>query len=131
MTGRGLAILAGSALLIAVLALLARPLLPQHTRPDSAATASRAAMPPGVERSAEQTGRRALRCPTGPRPPAAYTPACGALQVIRRQTTCTTPARCQVDLVGELRTAAVTVPVALTVTLTDAAGTWRAVEVSS
>jgi hypothetical protein len=131
MTTRTIGVLAAMAVGVAALALLARPLLPHHARLASTATTSTAAVPAGIERSAEQTVRRDLRCPTRPRPHAAHQPACGTLQVIRRQTTCTTPARCQVDLVGELRTAALAVPVALSVTLTYAAGTWRAVEVSS
>jgi hypothetical protein len=75
---------------------------------------------------------RTLACPSTPTP----TPTlrvnvdCGTLHLTRSQTSCP-DARCQVQLVGILRTRAVDVPVALTVTLLATNGHWHAVEVAS
>lgn len=131
MTTRTIGVLAAAAAGIAVLALLARPLLPHHAGQAAATAAATVAVPAGVERLATQTARSDLRCPNPARPRKPQKAGCGTLQAIRRQTTCTTPARCQVDLVGYLHTSGLTVPVALTITLTHEAGTWRVVEVSS
>jgi hypothetical protein len=56
---------------------------------------------------------------------------CGRLHLLRQQASCPTDSSCHVELVGLLDTRNVTVPVALTVTLRDANGRWRAIEVAS
>jgi hypothetical protein len=132
MTARGLGILAGGAVVVAALALLARPMLPKSATSTLANTVTRAA-PPAVERLAQQHATRDLRCRAVPEPDgrSGYPAGCGSLQVTRRAATCTGPARCQVDLVADLHTAIVTVPVALTVSLIRIGSHWRVVEVSS
>jgi hypothetical protein len=72
---------------------------------------------------------KALACRSTPTPRASVD--CGTLHLTRRQTSCPTDTRCQVQLVGILRTRAVDVPVSLTVTLLTANGQWHAVEVAS
>jgi hypothetical protein len=128
MTGRHTAILAAAAVMVAGLAVVARPLIPHPTtrssRPVSAATPT---VPASVLTIATTAATRVLACPSTPTPRV----DCGALQLTRSQTSCPTEARCQVRLVGILRTRAVDVTVALTVTLLTTNSHWHAVEVAS
>jgi hypothetical protein len=130
MTGRHSAILAAAAVTVAALAVVARPLLPhpttRSTRPVSATTPT---VPASVVTIATTAATRALACPSTPTPGVSVD--CGTLHLTRSQDSCPTDARCQVQLVGILRTRAVDVPVALTVTLLTASGHWHAVEVAS
>lgn len=130
MTGRSSALLAAAALMAAVLALAAHPLLPHpHARPTLHDRAAVSRGPRLVASIANTAATWALACPTT----RALTNGvdCGRLHVTRRQTHCPTDTQCQVELVGTVRTRTVDVAVALTVTLTNAAGQWRAVEVTS
>lgn len=131
MTSRSTAILAGTAVTVAVLALAARPLLPHSntTRPPGPAPAATPAMPPSALTAASSAATRALACPkkSTPRIPA----GCGTLHLLRQQASCPSDTTCHVELVGLLRTRTVTVPVALTITLRDPNGRWRPVEVAS
>ncbi|HWA67430.1 MAG TPA: hypothetical protein VG899_13805 [Mycobacteriales bacterium] len=128
MTGRRLALLAVGAVTVALLALLARPLLPHHTT--SVSSVRRTVRPPsGVALVALRAAREDLRCTSGPRP--ATGRGCGHFDVTRHETTCVTPARCEVELLGALHTGRLSVPAALSVTLTRPGSAWRVVEVSS
>jgi hypothetical protein len=132
MTGRTSAVLAGSALCIAVIAIAVRPLLPHpHATaiPSVHATPTPAPQPADLGSIAVSAATHDLACPA-PRP-AARSRGCGRLDVTRAQSSCATDSRCQVELIGTLRTTAQVVPIALTVTLTGARHGWRVVEVAS
>jgi hypothetical protein len=129
-SGRGIAILAGAALATAAIALAAGPLLPHpHARPTPRIPAAVPSGPPPVLPLASAAAARALTCPTTR--VARNDLGCGTLRLTRHQTRCPTDTRCQVELVGTLRTGTLDVPIALTVTLTHAGSGWGAVEVAS
>lgn len=130
MTGRATVFLAGTAVTVVVLALAARPLLPHHAKLRSShGPAATLAAPVSVLPVAIIAATTALACP--PNRPRSRDIDCGPLHVARRQTSCPTNTSCRVELVGTLVTRTVDIPIALTVTLTDNAGGWRAVEVTS
>ncbi|HVV74616.1 MAG TPA: hypothetical protein VHC43_01165 [Mycobacteriales bacterium] len=131
MTSRSTAILAGTAVTVAVLALAARPLLPHSntTRPPGPVPTVTPPVPSSAMAAASSAATRALACPTAPA--RRHTTGCGSLHLLRQQASCPTDSSCHVELVGMLRTRTVTVPVALTVTLRHTNGRWRPVEVAS
>jgi hypothetical protein len=125
-------IVAGAAAAVAVLALVARPLLPHPTtRGSSPVPPATALVPASAVSLATSAATKAVACPPN-RPPRRDT-SCGTLLVSRRQASCSTDLSCRVELVGTLRTGAADIPIALTVTLTDDAPTrgWKTVEVTS
>jgi hypothetical protein len=130
MTGRTTAVIPAAAFATVVVALAARPLLPHPTtKPTSLVSAATPSVPTSVPPLATTAATKALACPRG-RTPMSDT-ACGTLHVSRRQASCPSNTRCQVELVGTLHTRAIDLPIALTVTISDAVRGWRAVEVAS
>jgi hypothetical protein len=129
MTGRATVFLAGTAVTVAMCALVARPLLPHQATQSSQGPAATLAAPVSVLPVAITAATTALACP--PNRPRSRDIDCGTLHVSRRQASCRIETSCLVELVGTLATRAVDIPIALTVTLTENAGGWRAVEVSS
>jgi hypothetical protein len=130
MTSHRVALLAATALITAILAVAARPLLPHpHARPAPRDSGTAPSIPRLVAPIAGAAAIRALACPA--RRAATGSVDCGTVHLTRQQTHCPSDTRCQVELVGTLRTRTDDVPVALTVTLTAAAGQWWAVEVTS
>jgi hypothetical protein len=126
-TGRTTAVIAAAALTVALVATLVRPFLPHPPDPTSGSAAIASTLPAAaVGDVAERTATRDLRCPTD-RPRV----GCGTLLVLRRQATCSMASRCRVDLIGEIATERLTVPIAITVTVTRTAAGWHAVEVHS
>jgi hypothetical protein len=141
MTHRRLAVLAVLAAATAVIAGLVSPFLHHdraaHTTP---VTDQRRPAPPAVSETAAVAtiaARRALACqPPGARAGRASGDGsrgwCGRFTLTRRQSSCTTSSRCQVELIGRFATPDTTTIIALTVTVQrNDAGGWRAVAVSS
>jgi hypothetical protein len=129
MTGKTLAITAATALTVATIATGVRPLLSQHRITATAPTVA-ASEPAGLDTIAIAAARSDLRCP--PRPSNRHPPTgCGSLHITRRQTHCTTTRRCIVELVGDLETSDLDVPVALTITAMRAGSTFQVSEVAS
>jgi hypothetical protein len=134
MTGRALAIAAAGALTVATLAVAVGPLLSDGSHVPVATPVATPAHPAIVSQVAQRAARADLRCPTSrePQSDAATRPAgCGTLHVTRRQTSCSTPARCTVDLIGDIHPGRRLVPVALTVTVIHAGSGWQVREVRS
>src|SRR4051794_17249530 len=105
MTGRALAITAASPLTLAVLPVPVRPLLSSGHHVAAATPIASASAPPVVGTVAQRAARVGLSCPTNREsvPRAISRPAdCGAMHVGRTQTSCPTPTRCTVDLIGNL-----------------------------
>lgn len=133
MTGRGLAIAAASALTVALIAAVARPLLAGPHSGRQVQPSGTASIPVDINRVATRAARTDLRC--RPQPQSQPTPRaqgdCGALHVTRHQTRCSNSSQCTVELIGDLKTDSLDVPIALTVTVIHAASTWRVLEVAS
>ncbi|HVV76303.1 MAG TPA: hypothetical protein VHC43_09730 [Mycobacteriales bacterium] len=130
MSGKTLAITALGALTVAVIGIAARPLTATTHHSAVAAPTSEAYEPAAVNTIAITAARTDLRCaPTRSTqlPPR----ACGALRITRHQTRCTTSSRCSVDLIGNVETRGLKVPVALTVTVARTDSTWQVIEVAS
>jgi hypothetical protein len=135
MTGRTLAFTAIGTVLVALVAVAVLPLVSHHspglpTAPDTPSSS----MPLLVSHVAQRTARADLRCPTSRRPSVRSTsrPAdCGTLQISRSQTSCGSATRCTVDLIGELQTSGLVIPIALTTTLTGSGAAWHVIEVAS
>jgi hypothetical protein len=126
--------------LIAVVALVVRPVLSHHTPSPTSLASPRlivVSQPPGLTPLAERAARQALACPAvthGPRSvvtPPAQTRWCGGFTVTRHQASCPVLSRCQVELVGTLRTTGGARLIALSVTMRLTSAGWRPVEVTS
>lgn len=129
MTRRRLtALLVGAAGAVAAAGLLARPLLVGgvDARTPAAATARTATA--GAPAAVLDIGRRAATRATC----TAAHRSCSPVTVERVQGYCSTPDRCLVELLTIRTAAGMTVPVALTVTVTrDTDGGWHLLEVTS
>lgn len=136
MTGRKIGMFAVRALAFAALAVAIRPLL-DHQRPTPPPVNPTAlAAPPTASAAAIAAAGRALACPrpqqtTTEKPSAVVRVSCGQLVVIRDEIACPDTVSCRVQLIGVLRAARTTVPVALTVDERGGSGGWRVVAVSS
>jgi hypothetical protein len=130
MTGKTLAFTAAGALTVAVVAIAARPMTATTHHGAVAAPTVVASQPAAINTIAITAARTDLRCaPRGSRqlPPR----DCGTLHVTRHQTRCTTSSRCSVDLIGDVETRWLDVPVALTITVAHIDATWKVIEVAS
>jgi hypothetical protein len=130
MTGKRIAITAAAALTVAALAIAVRPLLSNPHRAPAAAPTVAASEPSGLATIAIVAARTDLRCPGRPSRQHPAT-GCGSLHITRHQTHCTTASRCTIELVGDLETSDLDVPVALTIPTVRDGSTWHVIEVAS
>jgi hypothetical protein len=134
MTARRLGMAALSAAVVVAVGIVASPLLPDSGHAERPASRPMVDVPAHVVRIATSAARIAVGCPRTASPSRAAIPAyrqCGELRVSEGSATCSSPSRCQVELVGTIATAPAPVPVALTVTIDRIGSRWRALEVRS
>jgi hypothetical protein len=138
MTGRTVAVLALTSVVVATVAVVVHPFLHHSDTARTPAVDRPSPVVPGnreVVAVATDAAKDALAC----EPPShrqseassARRESCGQLTVTRSQVGCTSATICRVELIGSLATASVTAIVALTVTMQRSPNKWIAVAVSS